>query len=110
MSPIDATFADEILTAVRVGADFGALGRGGIDRSEARSDLEREPIEASYLQLVMSRLWTEEVSHRQSRELRKSTYDELGARKASSAPTSMTRSASLLMRNDRSPRRCSDTS
>jgi hypothetical protein len=75
---IEPALVEEVLTQVRVGAvALATTGRGGIEREAAAPDAEDTPIETSYLQLVMDRLWDEE-QRRGSRMLRATTFTELG--------------------------------
>jgi hypothetical protein len=66
----------QVLNGVRVGrVVLAVVGRGGA--TEAAGDLPDPPIEAPYLQMVLTRLWAREVEEG-SRRLRVSTLEALG--------------------------------
>ncbi|HIK16410.1 MAG TPA: hypothetical protein IGS53_14160 [Leptolyngbyaceae cyanobacterium M33_DOE_097] len=74
---IEPALVDEILNEVQVGkVIFDESGMGGLNgKPKSPADMQ---IETPYLQLVMDRLWQEEVSDRNSDLLRLQTFEELG--------------------------------
>jgi WD40 repeat protein len=77
---IESELVDSVLDQVRLGqvnADARSIREEDLAPKGAPQDIEPFRVEASYLQLVMSRLWEEERSLG-SRTLRLQTLDELG--------------------------------
>jgi hypothetical protein len=83
LQPGDAVSAEpalveQVLDEVEVGRfAFGSTGEGLLDGAGAASGPSSRPIEAPYLQLVLSRLWDEE-RRAGSRQLRLETLERLG--------------------------------
>ncbi len=71
---IEDELVNEVIRQVQVGLSFGSHGGRGVAHGEERV------IEASFLQLVMTRLWAEESKHT-SRTLRVATLQRLGGAK-----------------------------
>jgi len=74
---IEPALVDEILNEVQVGkVILDESGIGGLNgKPKSPADMQ---IETPYLQLVMDRLWREEVGDRNSKLLRQQTFEELG--------------------------------
>lgn len=73
---VEAEVVDELLPRLRTGSlSVVEAGRGDVERADV--DDASATIETPFLQLVMTRLWSEEAA-RGSRTLRRSTLDELG--------------------------------
>ncbi|MGH9405732.1 MAG: hypothetical protein ACRD3D_07855 [Terriglobia bacterium] len=62
---------DEVRTGKLQSCEFGGAG-------QTEGQAREERIETPFLQLVMERLWNEEINERQSRVIRLSTFEELG--------------------------------
>src|SRR5262249_48330869 len=82
---LEPGLADAVLDGVKSGAiELETAGRGRLDAPSgpagAAPEPEKEPIEAAYLQLVMTRVWDEERPHG-SRVLRWETFKGLGEAK-----------------------------
>jgi hypothetical protein len=74
---IEPMLADAVLEQVSAGrVGLGGTGKGRVATSEVASAAS-ERVETPYLQLVMTRLWHEEVDNH-SRVLRRSTLERLG--------------------------------
>jgi hypothetical protein len=74
----DPVLVEQVLDEVEVGRfAFGNTGAGSLDGAGTASGPGSRPIEAPYLQLVLSRLWDEE-RRAGSRQLRLETLERLG--------------------------------
>ncbi|MFN9426972.1 MAG: AAA family ATPase [Cyanobacteriota bacterium] len=74
---IEQALVDEVLSEVQVGrVVLGQAGLGGVQVSpRAKADMQ---IETPYLQLVLKRLWDEEMGRNHSHKLRLETFGQLG--------------------------------
>lgn len=74
----EPALVEQVLDEVEVGRfAFGSTGEGLLDGADAAGGPSSRPIEAPYLQLVLTRLWDEE-RRAGSRQLRLETLERLG--------------------------------
>lgn len=75
---VERALVEELIREIRVEKlAIGPIGRGGFEVEEAPSE-SNVRIEAPFLQLVLTRLWEEEIHRLGSSELRLSTLEALG--------------------------------